>query len=180
MIGAASMALRQLRTIRGFATMTVLTLAWCGLWQDISIANVLSGAALSLLTSAFGIDTGARGSVRPWPLLRLVGVVLVDLVESTINVARETVTPGDGTEEAIIEVQLADDAQRHFLLLLVCVTLTPGTAVVDADPDTGALYLHLLHLDRAKSVAEHVRKLAELADLAIPPATNLLSTTQER
>ena len=35
-------------------------------------------------------------------------------------------------------------------------------------PDTGTLYLHLLHSDRRESVTEHVRELAELACRALP------------
>ena len=58
--------------------------------------------------------------------------------------------------------------RAHLLLLIVAVTVTPGTAVVDADPDTGRLYLHLLHLDRAEGTVEHVLELAELACRALP------------
>jgi hypothetical protein len=36
------------------------------------------------------------------------------------------------------------------------------------DVDTGRLYLHLLHADRAEGTIAHVRRLAELACRALP------------
>jgi hypothetical protein len=43
--------------------------------------------------------------------------------------------------------------------------------VVDADPDTGTLYLHLLHNDRRAATIEHVGQLTRLACDALPIAT---------
>ena len=74
----------------------------------------------------------------------------------------------DNTNEAIIAVNIPLHARQHFLLLIVAVTLTPGTAVVDADPDTGTLFLHLLHHERADDVRAHVAELAGLAEQALP------------
>ena len=164
----ANFSLRRLASVRAVATIAVLTLAWCGLWQDISIANVVSGVSLAVATLAFGLGTSVQGTVRLGPMMKLLGVVLVDLVKSTIDVASEAITPGDDTDEAVIEVTVSPDARRHFFLLVVCITLTPGTAVVDADPDTGSLYLHLLHYDKADEVRAHMTQLADLAQQALP------------
>ncbi len=165
---AVAFSARRLVSIRGFATVAVLTLAWCGLWQDVSVANIVSGGVLAVMTLGFGLGTHLQGGFRLRPLVRFIAVVAVDLVQSTVGVAREAVTPGDTTDEAIIEVNVGPEARRHFLLLIVCITLTPGTAVVDADPDTGAMYLHLLHYDKAPEVRAHVQLLGDLADQALP------------
>ena len=95
--------------------------------------------------------------------------VLVDLVVSTGAVAREILTPTDFTEEAIIAVEVPTSARRHLLLLLVAITVTPGTAVVDTDGERGTLYLHLLHCDRRAAVTAHIDRLAALAGAALPP-----------
>ncbi len=154
--------------IRRLATIAALTLAWCGLWRTISVANVLSGLVLSFVVVATGVGTPGRGAVRFWPLMQLLWLVLVDLVTSTAGVARSILAPTPGTEEAIIAVELPQDARQHLLLLTVAITLTPGTAVVDADPDTGTVYLHLLHTDRLDATVAHVEQLAVLACKALP------------
>ena len=50
------------------------------------------------------------------------------------------------------------------------ITLSPGTAIVDINVDTGRLYLHLLHADAAPQVTKHVERLAELACRSFPTA----------
>lgn len=155
-------------TVRRLVTVAALTLAWCALWGEVSIANVASGIVLALAVSGPGIGTPGRGRVRLRPLLRLLVLVAVDLVVSTVSVAREVLTPTDRTDEAIIAVPVPADARAHLLLLIVAVTVTPGTAVVDVDPDTGTLYLHVLHAERRASTEAHVLELARLACRALP------------
>ncbi len=163
-------------TLRRFLTIIALALAWCGLWQSISFANVVGGIALGGAVTYSGLGTSGRGGIRLLPLARLFVLVTADLVASTVNVAVEIVTPQDRTEEGIIAVPVPGESRQHLLLLIVAITLTPGTAVVDADPDTGTLYLHLLHIDRSEATVEHVNRLAALACEALPLPTNGLAS----
>ncbi len=96
-------------------------------------------------------------------LLHFVWLVVVDLVVSTVQVAWEILTPTDYTDEAIIAVDTDIESRSHFLMLVVAITVTPGTAVIDSDADTGRLYLHVLHAEKAPEIEQHVRHLAELA-----------------
>ena len=148
--------------------LAALTLVWCGLWGEVSVANVAAGLVVAVGVTILGVGTAGRGGIRPMPLLQLLWVVAVDLVRSTLSVAAEIVTPTDHTNEAIIAVELAPESRQHLLLLIIAITVTPGTAVVDADPDTGTLYLHLLQDSRRAETIEHVEKLARLACDALP------------
>ena len=155
-----------------------LVVVWCALWGEASVANVGSGLLIALVATAAGIGTPMRGGVRIVPLVRFFALVAIDLVTSTIDVAREIVTPGDRTDEAIIAVQTPPGTRAHLLLLIVAITVTPGTAVVDADPDSGVLYLHLLHGERAEVTRAHVVRLAALACEALPlPSAVLMPGT---
>jgi len=161
-MSVTTVSARRLLTIGG------LVAAWCALWGSVSAGNILSGTALAVLAVALGIGTPVSGGLRIGPLLKFVGLVGLDLVMSTTNVAREILTPTDYTDESIIAVQLPAESRRHLLLLVVAVTVTPGTAVVDTDPDTGTLYLHLLHHDRRQATVAHVDRLTRLACAALP------------
>lgn len=156
---------------RRIATVVALMLAWCGLWRELSAATVIVGTVVAMAVTATGVGTAYRGGIRVRPLLRLSWLVFVDLAKSTINVAAEILTPTDHTEEAIIAVQVPAESRDHLLLLVVAITLTPGTAVVDADADTGTLYLHLLHHDRRAQTVAHVDDLVRLACAALPTRT---------
>jgi len=148
--------------------MAALVFSWCALWGGVSAANLLSGTLVAFGVSTAGIGTPGRGGVRVLPLVKFGGLVARDLMSSTVAVAAEVLTPVDYTDEAIIEVELPVQSRNHLLLLTVAVTVTPGTAVVDADPETGTLYLHLLHAERAEATIAHVHELAALACRALP------------
>ena len=45
-------------------------------------------------------------------------------------------------------------------------------AVIDVDPETSRIYLHILHAERAEATAEHVQELADLACCALPMPTD--------
>ncbi len=164
--------------IRHLLTGLMLVAAWCALWGSFSPANLGSGIVLAALVLGAGIGSECRGGVRLGPLVRLGGLVLVDLVRSTVSVASSVFSPDDRIDEAIIAVTLPASARRHLLLLVCAVTVTPGTAVVDADPDDGTLYLHVLHADEIDEVRRHVERVAELADLALPLRTTDGPTTR--
>ena len=156
---------------RRLVNIFILTLVWCGLWQDISAANLLAGAVIAIGVTSARIGPPSRGGMNPIALVKLGVLVLVDLIRSTISVASEILTPTDYTEESIVAVTIPNEGRQHLLLLTIAITLTPGTAVVDTDPDTGTLYLHLLHQDRTEETVAHAKRLVRLACEALPTKT---------
>ncbi len=153
---------------RRIVVIACLVGAWCALWGSASVANLASGAVVASVVERSSAESSSGRSIRPLGVLHLLGVVIVDLVTSTFTVALEVLRPTDSTQESIVEIVLPSDARSHLLLMVVAITLTPGTAVVDADPDRGALYLHLLHDDRRDATISHVRRLAQLVERALP------------
>ncbi len=158
----------NLVSTRNIILMVMLTAFWCGLWGDISPGNVLGGLGVAMTVIIIGVGTPGTGGVRLIPLLHLMGLVAVDLIHSTFHVAVEIITPTNSTDESIIAVQVPLAGRDHLLVLVVAITLTPGTSVVDVDPDRGTLYLHLLHDKRRTATIEHTHKLARLACDAFP------------
>jgi len=155
-------------TIRRVALVVVLAAAWCGLWREISLANVISGLVLAFAATTPTVMTTLDRPIHFVALGRCIGIVLVDLVKSTLTVIHEVLTPTDYTDECTIEVDVGPTGIKHLFLLVVTVTLTPGTAVVDADAESGTLLLHLLHADSAPEVRQHVDRLVRVAEQALP------------
>ena len=155
---------------RQVAAIAGLSAVWCGLWGSVSPANLLAGVLVAIGAYAAGFGPPTRRGIRLRPLGKLVWLVGVDLVKSTINVAVEVLTPTDRTTEAIVAVEIEPAGRAHFLCLVVAMTLTPGTAVIDADEDSGVLFLHLLHYRRHAETVAHVEELARLAADALSPA----------
>ncbi len=154
-------------TPRRLVIVATLTATWCGLWRDVSVANILAGALLTIAIIASGLGTTGRGGIRLIPLLKFTWLVLVDLTRSTSKVALDTITP-DSTKESIVAIEVGKAARHHHLLMIVAITISPGTAVVDADPQSGTLYVHILYRRWTESTIEHIQKLAQLAVEALP------------
>lgn len=165
-------------SLRRLVTVAGLVFAWCALWGEPSLANIASGVVVATLVSGRRSGASGRGRIRVRPLLRFGALVVVDLVMATAGVAKEILTPADSTEEAIVAVSVPTDSRAHLLPLIVAITVTPGTAVVDVDADTGTLYLHLLHAERRSAIEEHVRELADLASRAFPAPRSLSSPSR--
>lgn len=154
---------------RYIAAIVGLIAIWCGLWGAISVANIASGAVVAVLSCALGFGVPSNLGVRVVPLMRLGKLVLVDLVKSTFHVAAEVLTLADRTVESIVEVYVPKVGRMHFLLLVVAITLTPGTAVVETREERGVIYLHLLHHNRREETIAHVQELVQFASLALSP-----------
>lgn len=157
---------------RRVVTLLLLVAAWCSLWGSFSVANVLAGFIIGVVVLTVGFGGRSSGGLRFVPLVKLTGLVALDMVTSTFSVMREVLTPTDYTEEGIIAVDLPRGAASHLLLLYVAITVTPGTAVVAAEDDGRRIYLHVLHLDRRAAIEEHVVELSDLAVRALPDRTD--------
>lgn len=140
-----------------------LAVVWVLLWGNFSWGNVLAGLLVALVVQVLfplpHVMSGVR--VHPWGLLVLLGTFLKDLVTASAAVAWLAVRPrpiGPGT---VIEVQLTvqDDLLRTVVAELT--SLVPGTVVVDLDPSTGVLTMHVLdRTDPADLQAERLRVAA--------------------
>lgn len=155
-------------TWRRLLTIAVLTAAWCALWGDVSIANVVSGAFVATAGVVIAGSPTTRGTVGVGALVRFSALVAADLAASTWHVAREVVTPTDRTDEMIVEVAVPTQTRTHLVMLIIAVTVTPGTAVIDLDRERGVLVLHVLHRERVAATSAHVGQLAALACRAFP------------
>ena len=155
---------------RRFATFAALVVVWCALWGSFSFANVAGGIGVAALLWLTGTARPAAGSIRLGPLLRLIGLVMLDLAQSTFSVARAALLGSEAIDEGVLVVDLPDESSDHLLLVVTAVTLTPGTAVLDKQDDPCRLWLHLLDRSDAEAVREHVFQLVELTNAAFPRA----------
>ena len=124
-----------------------LALAWLLLNAPVTPGSLLLALAVGLTVPAVMNTLQAR-PVRvkaPGALLRLAGIVLVDMVRSNIDVARIILGRQTGARRTGF-VAIPLDLREPFALSLLSIilTATPGTLWVQYDSDTGRLLLHVL------------------------------------
>jgi multicomponent Na+:H+ antiporter subunit E len=150
-----------------------LVALWLLLWNDISVANIVSGVAVAALVLAgarlpkavcAGDLAGDRARIAPLSLLYFVGYVIVKLVQSNLVLAWEIVTPNDDTiRTGIVAVPLRTESELAMLVVSSVITLTPGTITIDATGTPPVIYVNVLHLHDIDDVRRELLHIEELS-----------------
>ncbi len=160
--------------MRRFAELVVMVAVWMALWRQFSLANLLSGSLAGLaVLAAFRRQAPPwrlRPLLRPWAALRLLGYFTIKLVEATLIVAWEVVTPGLRVSEGIVAVPTLSSSDIVTTIVANAISLMPGTVTVDITHDPRVLYVHVLHLRDPQSFRREVRRLEELTIAAVGSA----------
>jgi len=155
-----------------------LVVVWVALWGDLTFANVAGGvlvaAALTMVlpvTGDRGRATSAGAVVRPIAALHFAGWFAFKLVEANVVVAWEVLTPRNRINEGVVAIPLHECSDSLTTVVASCVSLTPGTLVIDVDRDPLVLYVHVLHLRTPDEVRSEIHRLEHLAIRAFGTAS---------
>lgn len=153
--------------MRRIAATAVLVAVWIGLWQQLSVANLLSGtavaAAILWLFPVITADPSRRPVVRPLRALHFLGYFLVNLAEASAVVAWEIVTPTNRINQGVVAVRIRGASDALVTLVANAISLTPGTLTVEVGRGATVLYVHVLHLRDVDEVRRDVLRLEALA-----------------
>jgi len=142
-----------------------LLAVWLFLWEDLSFANLAAGAivATSVLLAFPPRKSERLGRFRPLAALKFLGYFSWKLVQASVIVAWEIVTPQSRINEGIVAVPIRHFSEALTTLLANAISLTPGTLTIDVDREATILYVHVLHLQSFEQVRQEVDKLELLA-----------------
>lgn len=159
--------------------MTVLRLAgrvaflvvlWLLAWGDISLANVVSGIAVSaVLLVAFPVREQSRSRVRlhPYGVVRLFGYVLVQLVISNVVMAREILRRRVASDQGVIRHHVEQPSEEVVAVMTTIISLSPGTMTVDVDMDTSTIAVHFFRLRDPAAAHAEIERLERLVGRSI-------------
>lgn len=168
--------------VNAFALRCVfLTAIWTLLWGDLSLANVLTGVAVStLLLVVFPAQqrtVPGLGRPRPLGLVRFLLYVLGQFVVSNVLVAIEIVSPRSRVRTGIVACPLRTRSPSMIAFLANVVALTPGTMPVDVETDPPVIYVHVLVLKDVGSARRGIARLESLAVRAFGTAEDIASVS---
>jgi multicomponent K+:H+ antiporter subunit E len=131
----------------------LLTLALVVLWlllTRLSPGHLVLGSVIGILAGlAFARIEPEAPRIRAWrPLLKLMGIVSVDIMRSNWAVAQLMVTNGrhGARRSAFVEIPLRLRDPVPLALLAVILTATPGTAWLEHDRERDTLLLHVFDM----------------------------------
>lgn len=146
--------------------MTILiALIYLALTTNLEPANivvgVLIGGLISLLVRPKQLSIGwNRLPQALWSILRYLGVLLVDMIQSAIQVARLLIHPDLPIKPGIVAIDAGCQSELGTALSAHAITLTPGEMVVGMD-DQGLLYVHCLDASQSAAYAAEAQELRQ-------------------
>lgn len=170
--------------MRRLPSLAALVVVWLLLWESASPANLLSGLVVSaVLLGLFPVrgDDAPAGRLRPIATLSFLGYFVTKLVEASLIVAWEVVTPRERINQGIVAVPIHGVSPGLITLVANAISLTPGTLTLEVDREpTTVLYVHVLHLHDIDAVRRDVRDLERRAIRAFgsDDAVRLVETSE--
>lgn len=168
--------------IRHLLTIAWLTGVWIALWEDVSLANLIGGAAAGLLVIMLVPirPPEAVHGFRPLAFLHLAAHFAWKLLEASAILAWEVITPRNRINAAVLAVALHSRSPGIVTAVANMVSLTPGTLTLEVEENTMTLVIHVLHLESVAESRRAVLYLEQLALAAFPPRREPeVPTTQE-
>ena len=137
-----------------------LFVMWLLLNHSVSAGHVILALILALvLPVMFSELRPQKVRVRrPGTILRLCFRVMADTTESNIAVVRFLLQPSRRRHPpgfVKIPLELRDPNGLAVLAMIVCIT--PGTAWAELSLDRSVLMLHVLEVDDAQAIVDHVK-----------------------
>ena len=134
------------------------------LWADERTwLGLLLGVAVGFVVIAvYDLTTGRPNyAVRLFRLVRFGAYFLSILVRANLQIAWEIMTPGFDQTPRILRYPVAHLTAVQTTVFANCITLTPGTLVVDVTADGGFLYVHCMYAEDRASAIDGLRRLDE-------------------
>ena len=124
---------------------------------DFSGLNIIIGFAISLgVLTIYRLSTGqGQYALRLFRIIRFAFYFMWILFLANLQIAWEIITPGMHQTPRIIRYPVDHLNEVQITTLANCITLTPGTLVVDVSDDCSFIYVHCMYAeDREKAVAD--------------------------
>ncbi|WP_418320446.1 Na+/H+ antiporter subunit E [Piscinibacter sakaiensis] len=166
MSGNADKRLASQRRRRWFThpTLTVtIAIGWLLLQHSLALPQLITAVVLGFwlpwLIDAF-LDPVVRPR-NPKVMLRLLGIVVRDIVESNLTVARLVLSPSANPQPGWLRVPMDIHHPVGQLLLGSIITNTPGTVTCKIDEDAQEIYVHVLDCGDPDELIAHIKQRYE-------------------
>jgi len=99
--------------------------------------------------------------IRLAAALRLLVLLLVDMVRSSLLLAWDVISPKDFSTVRVLEFPTRAVSDGELLLLTCCINLSPGTLTLDVSDDRHTLLIHAMYAADPEGVLRDIRERYE-------------------
>ena len=143
----------------------VLLLLWLLLNNSAAPGQLLLGALLGVLIPLFTRRFWPQPAylTQPGRALRFAGRVLWDILVANFAVARIVLGPNSAVRPVFVRVPLDVEGEFATTVLLMVISLTPGTLTADLDTERRYLLVHALSEDDPDELVRRIKRRYETA-----------------
>lgn len=146
------------------AAFIVLLVVWTLLWGTFSPMNILAGIAVALIILI----------VLPLPPIvfegrfRFKGIVILaskfvyDLFVASVQISWLAFRVGHNPGTAIAAVKLRVHTDLNITLVAELLSLIPGSLILEAEPQSGTLYVHVIGVETMDEVVAYTKSVLSL------------------
>lgn len=138
---------------------TLLAAGWLTLQQSFDAGNLIAAVVLALvvprLVGGF-IGPGVRVHAAS-VIVRLAGIVVWDIIQSNIAVAKIALSPSRVPQPAWVPVPLDITHPNGIVLFASIITMTPGTVSCIVDEERREILVHALDCSDAAAMARDMK-----------------------
>lgn len=144
-----------------FATNLMLMLAWCGSFGSFApwtlFTGFVAGFVVLYLTRRVWGDVEPQYFRKTVAFLSFFGFYANALLQSSILIARQVLSPRITARPGVIAVPLKAERDVEIAALANLITLTPGTLSLDVSEDRSTLYVHAMFFDDPEVVLDDIK-----------------------
>jgi multicomponent Na+:H+ antiporter subunit E len=144
-----------------FAINLMLMLAWCGSFGSFGpwtlLTGFVAGFAVLYLTRRVWGDPEPQYFRKTFAFLSFFGFYANALLQSSILIARQVLSPRITARPGVIAVPLEAERDLEIAALANLITLTPGTLSLDVSEDRSTLYVHAMFFDDPEVVLDDIK-----------------------
>ena len=143
----------------------LLLLLWLLLNNDASAGHLLLGSLLAVIIPLFTRRFWPEPAYlrRPLYALRFAGRVLWDIIVANFVVTRVVLGPSSAVRPVFVHVPLDVEGEFATTVLLMVISLTPGTVTADLDKERRYLLVHALSEDDPEALVRRIKHRYETA-----------------
>lgn len=135
------------------------------------VGLIVGYAATALSRSVFGTDQQepnaqeesepSVGTVpRIWSLFKLAWYYTYEMIACNLMMARDVIRPAPKLTPAIFALEVPGLGPAGTTVLANLITLTPGSLVIDFDPERETLYIHTIYAQDVDTMKRDYRRFA--------------------
>jgi multicomponent Na+:H+ antiporter subunit E len=135
-----------------------LLLTWCGFSNSFTLITISAGLFFAVVINLLVLPKSLDFELDVVQLILLVGLVIIELFRSSLQVAWDILTPSSKSQSQLIKFPIYCQHPAQISLLMSLISLTPGTIAVDVSQDNKILVVHVMFYQHVKHILAFIKE----------------------